>query len=148
MIDFKVAKGMFFDSKKVVDSVDKATRKALSKFGAFVRTTAKQSIRKRRNASAEGSPPSSHTGLLKKFIYFGYDPTTKSVVIGPTRIPDKDGAAPETLEKGGTATVRRVRKTGKVDIKRIKVGQRPYMQPALAKELPKLPSMWRDSVKP
>jgi len=50
---------MFFDSKKVVSATDRATRRVLSRFGAFVRRTAKQSIRKRKKVSQPGSPPSS-----------------------------------------------------------------------------------------
>ncbi|HOM77081.1 MAG TPA: hypothetical protein PLE88_11240, partial [Anaerohalosphaeraceae bacterium] len=57
---------LFFDSPKVIRAVDKSTRKVLSRFGAFVRRTAKQSIRKRKKSSTPGTPPSSHTGLLKR----------------------------------------------------------------------------------
>jgi len=74
MIRFEI-KQLFFDSPKVVRAVDRTTRRVLSKFGAFVRRTARSSIRKRKRISEPGSPPSSHSGLLKKFIFFGYDPT-------------------------------------------------------------------------
>jgi len=129
---------LFFDSAKVVRSVDKSTRKVLSKFGAFVRRTAKQSIRKRKTSSAPGAPPSSHTGLLKRFIFFGYDPQKRSVVIGPERLDQKNTDAPHTLEYGGRTTV---------DKKRIKISARPFMGPAFEKEKPNLPSIWKDSVK-
>lgn len=149
MIGFKIdqAKGMFFDAPKVVNAVDAATRKVLSRFGAFVRTAAKSSIRKRKKASAEGSPPSSHTGLLKKFIYFGYDTAKRSVVIGPARL-NKPGLATQTLEHGGPATISQRIKPGKYKRKTVEIAARPYMNPALKQELPKLPAMWRDSVKP
>lgn len=149
MIGLKIdqAKGMFFDSPKVVAAVDAAARRVLSKFGAFVRTAAKSSIRKRKKASEPGSPPSSHTGLLKKFIYFGYDQSRQSVVIGPTRLNNSGGTAPESLEYGGKATVTALRR-GKKTSRRVTINERPYMRSALGKELPKLPSMWRDSVKP
>jgi len=71
MIKFDITT-MFFDSKKVVSATDRATRRVLSRFGAFVRRTAKQSIRKRKKVSQAGNPPSSHTGLLKKFIYLAH----------------------------------------------------------------------------
>lgn len=135
-------KRFFFDSKAVVGAVDKTTRRVLSKFGAFVRRSAKSSIRRRRKASAPGQPPSSHTGLLKKLIFFGYEPRKRSVVIGPARLSQKIGDAPHALEHGGTSAVRR---RGKA--KRTTVAARPFMGPALAKEEPKLPAMWRDSVK-
>lgn len=165
MIGFKEGKGMFFDAPKVVAAVDAATRKVLSKFGAFVRTAAKSSIRKRKRASAPGSPPSSHTGLLKKFIYFGYDTAARSVVIGPVRLASGD--TPERLEYGGAVTLKkdtvmRVGKPGRdksgrftdsprVVVKagtRLDYKPRPFMHPALKKELPKLPAMWANSVKP
>jgi hypothetical protein len=190
MIGFKIdkAKGMFFDSPKIVRAVDNATRRVLSKFGAFVRRGAKSSIRKRKKASATGNPPSSHTGLLKKFIYFGYDQAARSVVIGPARLNQVSfsadmtpvtGTIPSNLEYGGSAYILEERgpngtwhrkdlrrrgsvasvgdmryqvATGKIirrDIRRrkITVKPRPFMHPALNKELPKLPAMWRDSVK-
>jgi hypothetical protein len=134
----------FFDSKTVMNSVDKATRTVLSKFGAFVRTTAKQSIKTRRQVSKPGQPPSSHTGLLKKFIYFGFDPGQRSVVIGPTLINNPTGA-PENLEHGGTAVLPKTRWRKKA--KQITIKRRPFMGPAFEKEKPKLPAMWANSVK-
>ena len=135
-------KRMFFTSKAVLSATDRATRRVLSKFGAYVRRTAKSSIRKRKAISSPGSPPSSHTGLLKRFILFGYDPSKRSVVIGPLRLTRGGrGDAPRALEEGGTTqVVRRGRK------KRVKIKARPFMGPAMEKEKPKLPQMWRDSV--
>ena len=141
MIGMKFKK-MFFTSKAVLSATDRATRRVLSKFGAYVRRAAKSSIRKRKAISAPGKPPSSHTGLLKRFILFGYDPAKRSVVIGPLGLTRRGrGGAPRALEEGGTTpVVRRGRK------KRVKIKARPYMGPAMEKEKPKLPQMWRDSV--
>lgn len=142
-MDFKSAKAVFFDRKSVISKVDAASRKVLSKFGAFVRRSAKSSIRKRKKPAPPGSPPSSHTGLLKKFIFFGYDPDPGSVVIGPTRLNQKGrGEAPPLLEYGGKATLKRRGKR-----KRTTYKARPYMGPAFEKEKPQLPAMWRDSVR-
>jgi len=145
MIGFEITK-LFFDKKAVLGKVDRATRRVLSRFGAFVRRTARSSIRKRKSLSAPGAPPSSHSGLLKKFIFFGYEPRKRSVVIGPVRLSQKIGDAPEALEHGGTSTVveggrRRRRK------RRITIRARPFMGPAMEKERPKLPAMWAGSVK-
>ena len=145
MMGFAI-KGMFFDRAKVCRRVDTATRRVLSRFGAFVRRGAKSSIRTRKRASAPGQPPSSHTGLLRRFIFFGYDPTRQSVVIGPQRLSQKTTDAPHALEYGGTSTVieglrRRRRK------RRVRIAARPYMGPAFEQERPKLPAMWRDSVR-
>jgi len=142
MIRFEMTQ-LFFDSKKVRRAVDRTTRRVLSKFGAFVRRTARSSIRKRKKASPPGSPPSSHIGLLKKFIWFGYEPAKRSVVIGPARLSQAGrGEAPHLLEYGGTGTVERRGKR-----KRAKVRPRPFMGPAFEKEQPKLPAMWRGSVR-
>ncbi|MBS3821018.1 MAG: hypothetical protein KGY81_04565, partial [Phycisphaerae bacterium] len=105
MIRFEI-KQMFFDAPAVRRKVDASTRRVLSKFGAFVRRTARSSIRKRKKASSPGSPPSSHIGLLKKFIFFGYEPAKRSVVIGPVRLSQKGrGEAPHLLEYGGATKI-------------------------------------------
>jgi len=141
MIGFDI-KQLFFDKPAVINAVDRATRKVLSKFGAFVRTTARHSIRKRKQPAPPGKPPSSHTGLLKKFIYFGYDPSKRSVVIGPVRLSERGRGelpgAPPLLEYGGT------RKVGK---KVAFYKARPFMGPAFENEKPQLPAMWASSVK-
>ncbi|HOF17724.1 MAG TPA: hypothetical protein PK082_02350 [Phycisphaerae bacterium] len=108
-----VTKRMFFDSAAVVRSVDAATRKVLSKFGAFVRTAARTSIRPRKAPSAPGEPPHSHTGDLRRRILFAYDPASRSVVVGPTLFHHVQLSAflgpgvsvPELLEHGGKAGV-------------------------------------------
>jgi hypothetical protein len=136
-------KQLFFDSSKVLRAVDTATRKVFSRFGAFVRRTAKGSIRKRKASSAPGQPPSSHTGLLKRFIFFSYDPNRKSVVIGPMRLTENHrGDAPSALEYGGTVMLDRGKDNTKVTVR-----PRPYMGPAFEKEKATLPALWRDSVK-
>jgi len=134
-------KRMFFTSKAVLSATDRATRRVLSKFGAYVRRAAKSSIRKRKAISAPGKPPSSHTGLLKRFILFGYDPAKRSVVIGPLRLTRRGrGDAPQALEEGGTSRmVRRGRK------KRVKIKARPFMGRAMRKT-PIVP-LWRDSIR-
>jgi hypothetical protein len=157
MINMKM-KSMFFDKAAVISKVDAGTRKVLSRFGAFVRTTAKQSIKKapfvqkkkrgedrtdfKKSVSKPGQPPYSRSGLLKKFIYFGYDTTKKSVVIGPERLSGKNkGAAPALLEYGGNtqSQLRGKKRT-------VSIAARPYMGPAFTKEKPKLPALWRNSI--
>lgn len=91
---------LFFDTKEVQTKVSEATRKVLSKFGAFVRTAARQSIKTKTTPSPAGQPPHSHTGQLKRGILFGYDQARQSVVVGPVKLAGK-GHAPELLEKGG-----------------------------------------------
>jgi len=143
-------KKLFFDRKAVTGKVDRATRMVLSRFGAFVRRAARSSIRERRRVSSPGQPPSSHTGLLKKFIFFGYEPARRNVVIGPAKLNQKIGDAPHALERGGTSTLLRQGFGGQAvrrKKRRVKIKARPFMGPAFDKEKPKLPAMWAGSVK-
>ena len=141
-----VTRRMFFSTRAVMSKVDRSTRRVLSRFGAYVRTTARHSIRKRKRPSRPGEPPSSHTGLLKRFIFFGYDRDRRSVVIGPERLGNKAGDAPSALEYGGTSTVTEERR-GKRKKRQTRIEARPFMGPAFEKEKPKLPAMWRGSVR-
>ena len=159
MLNARVTR-MFFDKPAVMRAVDRATRRVLSRFGAYVRRTARQSIRRRKGPSAPGQPPSSHTGLLKDFIFFAYEPAKEDVVIGPAKL-NRGTNAPELLEEGGTVITKRPRwiPTGKTRAdgrpKRIRVPAgttltyeaRPYMGPAFRENLPKLDEFWRNSVR-
>lgn len=138
-LDFKAMKSMFFDRKTIRNKIDPRTRKVLSKFGAHVRQTSKRSIKKRKGTSKPGRPPFSHSGTLKRFIFFGYDTTKRSVVIGPVIAPGKSGKAPSALEHGGTVTL----PTGN----RANVQPRPFMGPAFQKEIKTLPSLWASVIK-
>jgi hypothetical protein len=199
MIDVRM-KQLFFDSKKVRRAVDRTTRRVLSRFGAFVRRAARSSIRKRKRVSEPGNPPSSHTGLLRRFIWFAYEPDKRSVIIGPARLTgDAMGEAPEALEYGGKiekqarrisasdfldwgygpirvggpggrltptetgkqlvtrapiTTRRQARRASRIHnslgiggYAKTQISPRPYMRPAFAKERPKLPGMWKNSIR-
>jgi len=149
IINFRI-KQLFFDQPKVANAVDRARRQVLIEAGAGIRRTARASIRKhkgKRNrnvASKPGEPPFSHTGLLRRFILFGYDNQSKSVVVGPLRL--HGSVIAEVLEHGGTATVTRVERGRRVR-RRVRIAALPYMNPALDKELPKFPELWRESIK-
>jgi len=140
-MSLQAAKQGFFDRALVQQKVAAAERKVLSRFGAFVRQRAKTSIKKRKGTSPPGQPPHSHVGLLRKFVLFAYDPGRQSVVIGPTLL--RAGAqAPRLLEHGGEATLET--KRGR---KRARYRPRPFMGPAFAAEKPKLPALWKNSVR-
>ena len=171
-LTLKEAKKGFFDRAKVQRAADKATRDVLSRFGSFVRETAKRSMRRAPapygkvirdrqgkplrdpsgkirvrlyfKYSAPGSPPFYRSGLLKKFIFFSYDTGRKSVVIGPTKLDGwQNSTIPALHEYGGTVAY-----TGKKGGRVVKkYPKRPYMQPAFDKELVTLPDLWRGSVK-
>jgi len=145
-IDMRI-KDVFFDTAKVKRSVDKATRKALSRAGAFIRTTARRSIRKRKGISKPGNPPSSHEGDLRRLIFFGLGPDKRSVIIGPVKFNQR-GNAPQALEHGGFTTIlKRNHKTRKFEVKQVRIAARPFMAPALEEEIPKLPKRWHNSVR-
>lgn len=137
-----VTKEMFFDRQAVIRAADRGTRRALSRFGAFVRTSARHSIRKRKAVSEPGQPPSSHVGLLRKLIYFGYDAARRSVVIGPTPLHGT-AEVPPLLEYGGKAR-RPDRRGGRVTAV---YRPRPFMGPAFERERAKLPAIWADSIR-
>jgi hypothetical protein len=140
-LSFEAAKRGFFDRALVQQAVDRAQRKVLSKFGAFVRQRAKTSIRTRKGTSPPGGPPFSHVGLLRKFILFAYDPGRQSVVIGPTLL--RDGSeAPKLLEHGGETTLDT--KSGR---RRARYRPRPFMGPAFEAEQQKLLALWLNSVR-
>lgn len=169
-VELKVTR-LFFDRKEVIDAVGRARAAALSKAGAFVRTAARSSIRKRKRASAPGQPPSSHVGLLKNFIFFSFDPIPKSVVVGPEKLNQRAfigqnlivGTVPHVLEFGGTEGIRekrlsrgkwtamghrRPRPGQKTRVRRARYRARPFMNPALEREAPKFADLWANSVKP
>ena len=104
---------LFFNRTAVTGAVDRATRSVLGRFGAYVRRTAKGSIRKAKGPAKPGRPPHSHTGLLRNFIFFHYSPEIRSVVIGPALFARSSGAQ-QTLEHGGAVRVRNVRRRKRV----------------------------------
>lgn len=148
------SKKTFFTTTAVMSAVDRATLRVLSRFGAFVQRRATSSMRRPRGKKPEsrispkGQPPYKQTGLLARFLYFGYDRGRQSVVIGPVRLNQVRGGGlvPRVLEDGGTST-RIVQDASGQRRERINVKARPYMGPALEAELPGLPEMWRNSVR-
>jgi len=133
---------MFFDRDNVIDATEKAERKVMSKAGAFVMRRARSSIRRRKSSAKPGKPPTNRTGLLKRFLFFGYDHINSEVVIGPMRLNKSKArgtglTVPALLEFGGT-----VRRGGET----LRYEPHPYMGPAMEKEAPKFPKLWRNAV--
>ncbi len=131
--DFASIREGFFDTEKIRRSVSNGARRVLSKFGAFIRTRARSSIRKRKAISAPGSPPSAHTGIIR-LIFFAWDASTESMVVGPIKASGKDGRAPTVLEKGGESVIAG---NAKRRPRRAVFKPRPSMGPALEGERPK-----------
>jgi hypothetical protein len=130
----------WFDRSPVVRAADRADWQALSRFGAFTMTRARQSIRARKKVSAPGDPPSSHVGRYKRLVRFGVDRSTRSVVIGPE--PYGDGRAGPLLEYGGEST-----RTRRGKVSRVTYRARPHMGPAFTEELRRAPDLWAHSVR-
>jgi hypothetical protein len=108
----------FFDRPKVIASLKKAKRKALSKAGAFVRRRARSSMRRRKSASAPGSPPSAHSSNTHslKTILFAYQPQSQSAIVGPVQLNQVNFSIESVTstvaglhERGETAIIREYR---------------------------------------
>jgi len=147
------AKDLFFDSPKVQRAVDRGFRKAFSRIGAFIRTAAltmlfrhkvargfgvksKSKDKHKGEVAPPGEPPFMHLGLIAKFLFFAYEPTAKSVVIGPVMLNRISPTALSSLEHGGPSLVSAGR--GK-RVRQVEVRERPFMYPALLQELPNAP---------
>lgn len=134
-------KSAFFDRDAVLKEMTKKEKKVFSKIGAFIMRRARKSLKKGKRKHLAGTPggaPASHTEKLRKSVLFAWDSATRSVVVGPYLFgggPTRP-TVPELLEYGGRSS-----ETGKT------YHAFPYMRPAAAAELPKLPQMWRDADK-
>lgn len=151
--------------EKMQSAVDRAEKRVLMKFGAYVRKRDKSSLRYRKKPSSAGSPPSVHrsegftkrkknrkTGAvsrqpsspLRELIFFAYDAGTKTVVIGPVMFKGSKagGGVARTIEEGGTGP-------GISDGRRImkRYQAHPHTGPAFQAELPKVASMFKNQIR-
>ena len=132
---FRELRKGFFDTAAVMAAVDKKTRGVMSRAGSFIRTRARSSIRKRKEASPPGKPPSSHAGQLR-LIFFAFDESSKSMVVGPIAFKPlrlSAGIVPGLHEFGGTVAQRG---------RRLRYPPRPFMEPAARAELPKFAGLF------
>lgn len=130
-------KKSFFDRPEVERAVKRGKRQSLSRFGAFVRRRARSSIRKRKKIAEPFKPPSSHEGSLRKLIFFAYDSSRDSVVIGPLPLNRFTGV-PRLLEEGGV-------RVGA--LRPMFYRPHPYMVPALMTERRQAAPSFRNSVR-
>lgn len=158
-MDVSGFKKTFFDRAAVADKIPPAIKKALSRFGFFVRQTAKKSLKYGDKPSKPGQPPTVHRSAkflrkkkvkgkvklqgsspLRELIFFGYEATDKSVVIGPAIGGSKSGA-PHIQEYGGNGIIEsRGRRVS------VRFPSRPYMQPAFDKQLAAVNNDFRNLV--
>ena len=116
------------DERGLVAAKKKATFRGLYQAGAFIRTTARRSIRRRKKPSAPGSPPSTQTGRLRDAMAFYVDERRERVFIGArSKIV---GPILGVHERG-------------LFFRGFRYDARPTMGPALTKALPRVPTYWR-----
>ncbi len=135
------------ETSAVLKAADRQTGAVLKKFGAFLMTTARRSIRSGKKPSRPGQPPHAHgKSPLKTFLRFNYDASRQSVITGVERLPGKIGQAPAALEHSGPTKVL-TGPRGRRVVKTVTMAARPFMGPAAAKEVKQLPALWANSVK-
>lgn len=93
---------MVFD-KKITSIIANKAHDILLHQGAILRKAERQQIRNRKSPSKPGKSPTNQKGILKENIFYAYDSTTDSVVVGPQRL--NGSGIPRKLEKGGTVRV-------------------------------------------
>jgi hypothetical protein len=119
------------ETPRVKAKVETATFKNLGQAGASLRLVARRSIRRRKSPSAEGQPPHTRAGQLRRAILYAIEPREQTVVIGPdVEVVGTSGGA---HERGGR-------------YRREKYPRRPFMGPALEKIKDRLPPLWAGSV--
>ena len=160
-------KELFFDRKKVKSIIDNKTRRSLSRFGYYVMSDARRSMRKgtyrkvgkptRDSAgrfqatdrsrvkvhSRAGSPPRVWEGLVKRLTLFAFDPYRMGVVIG-TIGDRRPRSAPRLLEYGGVIQYAFKNDRGYFIRGTGYMAPRPYLRPAFDRNLPKFKRMMEE----
>ena len=72
-----------FDDDLVLDLIEQSKGRSLRKVGFATRQTAMESIVDGVGPSQPGSPPNSHTGVLRRSIRYDYDQITSTMTAGP-----------------------------------------------------------------
>lgn len=110
-----------FNRRAIKRRSDSASVNALFSAAAYVRTTARRSIRKAKKASRPGSPPHTRQGQLRRSILFAVNTSRLFAVVGPAASLISDIA--RYHEFGGQQVLRAKRKdyrpgvVGPVDIR-------------------------------
>ncbi|MDZ4852443.1 MAG: hypothetical protein SGI77_24405 [Pirellulaceae bacterium] len=126
----KIVKNFNRVKKVVNDSV-------LATFGdaaRLTRTIARRSIRRRAgsNYALAGQPPRTRFGSIRNSILFDVDNKSQVALIGPAY--SRIGPVAAAHEHGGFFRRRRYE-------------ARPFMRPAFEKVIPRLPKLWRYSIR-
>lgn len=109
-------KGFEWNRKRIAQAIGKVNAEFLLMAGAFVRSRARQPMKKgtlgsngSRMHSAPGSAPYRWGGQLYNFMLYGFDPSTNSVVVGPKHLSGQQEGTASTahvLESGGTRQIK------------------------------------------
>lgn len=151
MIDvtLQAVKASILESQKIMQSMHRAGERAFVRFGAFVRTRAKTSMKYSKNVSEPGNPPRAHSGLIRDFLFFAVESHASNVVIGPMLLnATRSKTTLTALEHGGLSLIfQRATRNRPASSKPIMVEARPFMQPAFETELERAPYLWENSLR-
>lgn len=133
----------FFDAKKVIRAMERAERRELSRYGAFVMTGARRRVRRRKSSAGPGKSPThwqtgSRDGLRR--ILFAYEPRTSSVIIGPVKLNAQGRDVPNLMETGGTGRPA-------PDKPKVRYRPHPFVGPEQEKRAPQFPDLLKGSVR-
>ena len=160
--NYNVKMQFFFDRPEVLKRLNELEVRTLSRIGAYARQATRNSMKaggKKKQISRPGEAPRWHTRLLKDHIFFAYQESTHSVVIGPRKLNGRSSEGiPKLLNEGGRKLVEeRVKKQGRDSRGRfapstwVRTGRRvmanyrarPYAGPK-AKTWKNIIATWRD----
>jgi len=128
----------WFNPLAVITPMDKQTRAALMRFGAFVWQRSWTSIKPGKAISDPGAPPARHVASWRRLIRFALDEGQRSMVIGAVICKPRPFSLPEKLEHGGEEL--RPDERGRLTV--FAYRPRPFMGPAFEKELPGAAALW------
>ena len=154
---FGVTIKMTATPKRLEKAVDKGAYKSLKHGALSIRKAAQESMVFAKGPSKPGTPPHSHTGRLRWSILAAEDEDKKGWTVGPSYSRVKVGGRPpwlaQMLEHGGTFIAhekqsRRGRPRKGTSIKRWAViyPARPFMQPALQRNLARFHRDWQGAI--
>jgi hypothetical protein len=115
----------------VIKAADKAAFRNMGHAGARIRKDAQESIVVSPEPSLPGTPPHTRKRQLPRAIRFDYDKREQSAVIGPRF--SVVGEAGEAHEFGG-------------EFRGDTFDERPYMLPALERNIPRFAQDWEGSI--
>ena len=155
---FGVNISMIPTPKKVNRATDKGAYKSLRHAAFSIRKSAIASMEFALGPSKPGTPPHRHTGRLARSILVAQEEGSDEVFVGASGHRVKAGRRPEwlarMLEHGGTYPVRKKRKTrgrpkkgeAPQPIRTITFPARPFMQPALQRNLARFHREWKGAI--